>query len=113
MVVNDSPTSTRPFEDQSEPAVRFVSSAFQMPATVDLGGVVSQEQEVEIGKSEYTHLLSRVVTLLVPLQNSLPPAGDAVAGNKGCPGGTRVAVHVAFDVATVPGGGLCVEHCAN
>src|SRR5205814_10529479 len=75
--------------------------------------IFTEDVDFEIRKGERAHLLARVIMLLVSIKNFLPTAGDAVTAHELSLGRTIVAIHVTFNIATIPGGSLCVEHRAD
>ena len=113
MVVNDAPAGLRLPEEQGEGAVRLVVRTFQTPAAQHQRGVFAQDINFQIRKCERAHDFARAVPLLVTIEDLLPAARDAVAANKLCFGRTVVSIHVAFDVAAIPGCGLGFDDCTN
>ena len=109
MVVNYSPAGFRLLEDQSEAAVRFISAAFKEPTTKYDRTVFAEHSDLEVRELQLTHLLARVVTLLITLEHSVPAARNIVARNKHGVVGLVVTIHVAFDVASVPGVTLRID----
>src|SRR6266568_2964708 len=77
-------------EDQRESTVRFIFRTFQSPTAQYNGNVIAHWSDLQIGKGERAHLLSRVITLLVSIEHRLPAMSHAVAGNKDRIGRTRV-----------------------
>src|SRR5437016_2676422 len=113
MIVDNPPARFRFSEKKGEGSVGLVGSSLQTPAAQNQRRILTQHCDFELRKCQDAHLLARVVTLFVAIQNRLPTAIDAIAGNEHGVGRTIVAVHVAFDVATIPRVTLRVEHGAD
>ena len=113
MIVDDLPARLRFAEQQSEDSVRLVVSSLQTPTAQNQRRVLTQHRDFEIRKCKHSHLLARVVILLVAIEDRLPSATDVVATNKLCVRRAIIAIHVAFDVAAVPRVTLRVEHSAD
>ena len=90
--------------------MRFITRSLQSPTAKDHGSILAQHRYFNIRECQYAHFLSGVVALFVAIQNHLPTAIDAIAGNEHSVRRTVVAFHVAFDVAAIPRVTLHVEH---
>src|SRR5438132_6780892 len=99
MIMNNPPASFRLAKQQSECSVGLVVSSLQTPAAQNQRRVLTQHCDFELRKCQRSHLLTRVVILLVAIKDRLPSAADVVAANKFCVRRTIVAVHVSFGVA--------------
>src|SRR2546426_5767419 len=108
MIVHDPPTALSFSKQQGKGAMRLVIRSLQTPTSENQGRIFAEHINFEIGKRKHAHLLARVVVSLVAIENGLPPAADTVAANKLRIRRAIVAVHVGFDVATIPGRGLGV-----
>src|SRR5688572_2898559 len=113
VVVNDSPPLPGSFEDQSEAAMWLIARPLQMPAAHNGDSVVVDWPELQIRKRQCSHLLARVVAFNVTITHCLPTVGHAVAGHKDNRIQSSIAIHVAVNVTTIPGGALRIEYCCN
>lgn len=82
MIVNYLPAMFAAAKNQRESTMGLVVGALEVPAADYNRCITAQECGFEIGKGKRPHFFTRVVVSLVPVENGLPPARDAVAGNK-------------------------------
>ena len=113
MIVNYSPALIAATKNQRKPTVRLVSRSLQMPAPNRQRCIVAQDGGFEIRKRQRTHLLARVIILLIAIMYGLPAAREGIAGNKGDISVASITIHVAFNITTIPGLLLCVKHGAH
>src|SRR5258705_11490654 len=93
--------------------MRLILGALQMPATKHNGCIFTWQRKLQIGKGQGSHLFARVVVFLITIEDCLPAARYVIPGNKYRLIRTIVAIHVAFDVATIPGITLRIKDGAN
>ena len=113
MIVNYSPALPGASKNQRKPSMRLIAGSLQMPAPNRHRCIIAQDTGFEIRKRQCTHLLARVVIFLVAIVHGLPTTRDGIAGNKRDVRRASVAIHIAFNVAAIPGVPLCVKHGAH